>query len=404
METKRKVSKKANGEGSITQISRNGKKFWKGTITVGYTNEGKQKRKVFTGATKQEVINKIADYRTMLNRGEVSSNDKLTLDNWFHLYLFQFKKNDLKKSTFARYYSVYKNYIKNTTIGRKKLIDLRTIDFQKYYNSLLYEWENSNSKNNAKTIKTINSIIGYSINEAVNQGYISRNYAKNIKLPKDHNVEEEIKVFSSEEQKKFIDYLIKSKHELRFFFILALATGMRRSELIGLEWKNIDFKSKTITVNKILVLDIDIQEDGTTNYNYAEDTPKTRKSTRVIPLSNIIENYLLQQKEWQNTNKKMLSSIYIDSDYVFTDKMGKHIEKGRPLKNLYSIEKKLNLPLIPLHALRHTFATRLFEKGVTPKTVQELMGHSDIKTTMNIYTHVMPEQKEDAINALNDLF
>lgn len=100
----------------------------------------------------------------------------------------------------------------------------------------------------------------------------------------------------------------------------------------------------------------------------------------------------------------MLGDAYINNNYVICNDTGLALNNNRPGKILDSLLKKLNIPKIKFHALRHTYATRLFEAGVPPKTVQTLMGHYDISITMDIYTHVMHNTKQDAVDKINDIF
>lgn len=392
----KKTTKKANGEGSISKVEKNGKMVWKGTISIGYDENGKLKRKVFYGNTKIEVVDKIAEFKARQNLDDIPNDDKITFEEWFYNYLFQFRKHDMKPSTFDRYYGIYNNYVLASPIGKKKLIDLRTIDFQKYYTALLKDKPVSN-------VKSINRYISTCINEAVRQGYISKNYTVNVRLPKVEE-SETITVLSIEEQKAFVEYIKNNSVELKNFFILALGTGMRQGEIMGLKWNDINFKDKTIKINRSLKKVTFIHADGTRKSEYIEQTPKTKSSIREIPISESIYKCLKDQEKKQKLNKLYIdNSIYIESDYVFTDKIGNTIDKNKPNRHFRAILKELNIKPIKFHSLRHTFATRLFEKDIPVKTVQALLGHKDINTTMNIYTHVMKEQKEKAINILDDI-
>lgn len=392
----RKATRKANGEGSISKIEKNGKMVWKGTISIGYDEYGKLKRKVFYGNTKVEVIDKIASFKASQNLDDIPDDDKITFQEWFYNYLFQFRIHDMKPSTFDRYYGIYNNYVLNSQIGKKKLVDLRTIDFQKYYTVLLKTKPVSN-------IKSINRYISTCINEAVRQGYINKNYTVSVRLPKSEE-NETINVLSLEEQKKFINYIKTNDVELKNFFIIALGTGMRQGEIMGLKWSDINFKTKTIKITRSLKKVTFIDADGSRRSEYIEQTPKTKSSVREIPISESIMTSLKDQERIQKLNKLYIdNSLYIQSDYVFTDKVGNTIDKNKPNRHFRAILKELNITPIKFHSLRHTFATRLFERDVPVKTVQALLGHKDINTTMNIYTHVMKEQKEKAINILDDI-
>ena len=113
---------------------------------------------------------------------------------------------------------------------------------------------------------------------------------------------------------------------------------------------------------------------------------------------------LREYKIYQNKQKLLLGETYINNNYIFTDDIGNPIDNKRPGRNLKSILKKLDIEPIKFHALRHTYATRLFENNVPPKTVQALMGHSDISVTMDIYTHVMDDTKIKAVEKIDDIF
>lgn len=118
----------------------------------------------------------------------------------------------------------------------------------------------------------------------------------------------------------------------------------------------------------------------------------------------IIIWYYCYGKKSQNKQRLFVGEAYVNNNYVFTDDIGKPIDDKRPGRNLKNILEKLNIKPIKFHALRHTYATRLFENNVPAKTVQILMGHSDIDVTMNIYTHVMNDTKLDAIEKINNIF
>src|SRR3712207_2264049 len=119
-----KKRSKANGEGTIYKYEKNGKTYYRGMLTLGRNEDGKLIRKSFNSTKKQDVINKMAEYKTKNNAGLLPSDDKITLQQWFYTWLFDFRINDLKPSSFERYEGIYRNYIKDSIIGKKKLFDL----------------------------------------------------------------------------------------------------------------------------------------------------------------------------------------------------------------------------------------------------------------------------------------
>ncbi len=385
---------KANGEGTIYVEERNGKKYYRAQITIGYDEKGRLKRKSFSGYVKKEVIEKMNEYLYKMNTGQISDNENITLQEWFYTWLFEFRIHDLKPSSFERYESIYRNYIEGSPIGKMKLKDLRAANIQAYYNALL-EKDISIS-----TLHTINKFLKTCLNEAVKQNYIPQNYCNSVKLPKETKTES-YDVFTLEEQEKFLQAIKGHKYELAFK--LNLGTGLRLGELLALKWTDIDFINNTVSVNKSIKRVTFVDKDGNRENKIIEQTPKTKTSYRTVPIpENImkeLKTYMKKQYRFKKDNE-----FYNDNDYIFCDEFGNPLDPKLLPRNFKSILKKAGLREIKYHSLRHTYATRLFEAGVPIKTVQALLGHSDISTTMNIYTHVMPEQKSIAAERINNLF
>ena len=386
------ANKRANGEGTIVKNIRNGiQKGWRASITIGRDDNGKIKRKEFTGKTQQEVKKKLEEYKKEMLLGTISSDDKITVSEWYHTWLFDYRIKDLKPKSFEKYEGIYRNYIKDSELGKIKLKDLRATHIQRYYNKL------QNTKP-ISTIKGINTRLKPCLGEAEKQGYIQKNYCKMVTLPKDNN-KKIIQVLSQQEQKQFIEAI--KGHKLEMLFLVALGTGLRLGELLGLKWSDIDFNTGVLTVNRTLSR---VKNQTTNKYEVIEQSPKTKNSNRTIPIPNDILNKLKEHKKIQNKQRLLVGEGYINNNYVFADDIGKPIDDKKPGRNLKSTLAKLSIEPIKFHALRHTYATRLFEANVPPKTVQVLMGHYDISITMDIYTHVMEDAKLEAVEKLNDIF
>ena len=388
------ANKRANGEGSIVKRMRNGKQVgWRASITIGYNDNGKPIRKEFEGKTQSDVKNKLEQYKKEMLLGTISSDDKITVSEWFYTWLYDHRIQDLKPKSFEKYEGIYRNYIKDSELGKVKLKDLRVTHIQRYYNKL----QKVDNKP-PSTIKGINTRLKPCLGEAEKQGYIQKNYCKMVTLPKDNNTKT-IKVLSKEEQQRFIEAI--KGHKLEMLFLVALGTGLRLGELLGLKWSDIDFNTGMLTVNRTLSRS---KNPVTGVYEILEQTPKTKNSNRTIPIPNDILNKLKEHKKNQNKQRLFIGEAYINNNYVFTDDIGNSIDDKRPGRNLTSILKKINIEPIKFHALRHTYATRLFEANIPPKTVQILMGHYDISITMDIYTHVMDDTKLEAVEKLNSIF
>ena len=397
METtkKGKPKSKGNGQGTIYKMS-NGK--FRGQLTIGYNENGSPKRKSFTGKTKKEVSDNMKAFYVDNNRGLLPTDDKITLSQWFHTWLFTYRIHDLKPSSFERYEGLYRNYIEYSPIGKIKLIDLRTNHIQIYYNALVSEDGKSPS-----TIKTLNKCLKSCLNQALKEGYISKNYCTLITLPKgSESPKRSINVFTQEEQKIFMRACIKHKNGI--IYIFALCTGLRLGEILALKWTDLNFKDKYIDINKSIKSTYKIDNNGNREFEIIEQEPKTKNSIRTVPLNQSLIELLQQYRKEQLLERESNLDIYFDNNLIFATPTGNYLNESNVRKTFKRILKKCDLKEIRLHDLRHTFATRLFENGVAPKTVQSILGHSDIATTLNIYTHVMKCTQDRAIDKLDYLF
>lgn len=397
METTKKGKPKAkgNGQGTIYKMS-NGK--FRGQLTIGYNENGSPKRKSFTGKTKKEVSDKMKAFYVDNNRGLLPTDDKITLSQWFYTWLFTYRIHDLKPSSFERYEGLYRNYIESSSLGKIKLMDLRTHHIQAYYNSLVSEEGKSPS-----TIKTINKCLKSCLNQALKEGYVAKNYCTIITLPKDsESPKDTINVFTLEEQQRFMKECINNKNGM--LYILALGTGLRLGEILALRWTDINLKENYININKALKSTYIIDNKGNREFTVIEQPPKTKNSIRTVPLNNNLIDLLLEHRKKQMIERDSNIDIYFDNNLVFSTPQGNYLSESNVRKSFKRVLKKCNLNDFRLHDLRHTFATRLFENGIPPKTVQSLLGHSNISTTLNIYTHVMKDTKDKAVDKLNFLF
>lgn len=385
-------TKKSNGEGSVNRY----KNGWRATITIGKKTDGKLIRKQFYGKTKAEVLTKMDEYKENSRKGLIVKDDKMTFQQWYNIWLFEFKTNELKPSTVARYDVTYRNYIKNTLIGNMKLKDINTVILQSYYNNLIKQGKTE------KFIRRLNKLIKPAVKQAKKMHYIIEDFTENIIIPKGNSNSEENKAFSVEEQRKFLASI--KTHKYRMQFILALGTGLRIGELTALKWQDIDFKQGTLNVVRAISgayipdrLGLKVSKDRIT-------TPKTQTSIRTITIPDTILKELIEYKKKQDRHKEEYKEIYNDKDYVFANEIGNYILIDTLRKSFSKVLKDNNIRHINFHGLRHTYATRLFEKGVPLKIIQKLLGHSSLEITADIYTHIIKGEKISAVQELNDLF
>ena len=191
--------------------------------------------------------------------------------------------------------------------------------------------------------------------------------------------------------------VISGKH----LFSLALATGLRRGEILGLKWQDINFSTGKLQVRRILSRVPTKTENR--EHVYVEAEPKTQKSRRNVVVASFVLDSLREHRVHQLEAKLKAGPLWQEHDYVFCTLLGTHLGPNHVVEELKKLLKQAGLPDIRFHDLRHSAATLLLSLGVHPKVVQELLGHTQISMTMDIYSHVLPGMQEDAINRLHDV-
>lgn len=393
----KKTRNRANGDGTIYTTQRAKGTYYKASLVIGYDECGKPIRPSKGSYKRKDVVQWLQEMSVKRDSNALPQNDKLTLSQCFYNWLYIFQINNLKPSTFERYDGLYRNYIKDSDIGRKQLVTLSGVHLQQYYNALL------SSGTSVDTIKNINNRIKTCLNEAINLKYITQNPCLAVKIPrKDHNPDKAINVFTQEEQLTFLQ--VNAHHHHGVLFNLAFASGLRQGELLALKWDYVDFEHNTVTVRQTVSNRTQIDASGARTWKFIVTSPKTKSSYRTVSVPIKVMNMLKQHKHTQELIKQKIGDLYEDNDLVFATNVGGYINTRNLTRSYERAMKKADISYKPFHSIRHTYATRLFEVGVPIKTVQALLGHGKIATTMDIYTHVMPEKLCADVEKLNDLF
>lgn len=357
-------------------------------------HENLDKPKDIYAKTVKELETKIKNITNELEHG-VKTNGVLFGD-FFKDWLYDVKFIGLKPKTKMLYDSVFRNYIKNNEIYNIKLKSLKAIDVQKYFNKL-YQNDVSNS-----LLSIINKLIAPCVRYAYNNAYIIKDFSKMYSIPKkSEKNEKKVKPFTIKEQKIFLKTIEGHKYEV--LFLVALYTGLREGEILALTWNDIDFIKNTVTVNKTVSRVVDVTKEGRGKEYVKVGTPKTAKGNRVVPLPNNLVKRLKQYKLFKKEESFKIGIQFKESNNLFTTRNGSIISVPNLHRSFKEILFKADLEDKKFHDLRHTYATRLFELGESAKTVQELLGHSSISMTLDIYTHVLKETKETAVKKLDEL-
>jgi len=381
-------------------IEINGKEYYRITSSFGRGSDGKLIRKAFYGDSKKDAEAKRDEYKLGMKNGLNKDFKNVSFGDLVHSWLFETIRisNKIKPSTFERYEGIYRNYIKDSILYGLKLSELKSIQIQRYYNKLLKDGKSSNVINN------LNKLIKYFLNYAVDEGYLIKNpcNGKTIVIPGESVKETEVRPFTDNEI--ILLRAVLDSHRLKALFLLDLATGLRQGELLGLKWSDIDMINKELHVKRSLKQVSIISADGTRKRKTIEQIPKTKGSIRTVPIPNNLINILKAHSSIQKQEKLKAGSSYKVSDFVFTTEVGTTIDARNITRQYERLLIRTKIDYRKFHSMRHTYATKLFERNVKLKTVSKLLGHSSIAITADIYTHVMPKEKNDAANSIDDLF
>lgn len=364
----------------------------------------KGKRHSVYAKTLEELRNKeITVLRDVLDGIRTDRSD-LTINDLYNIWV-QLKKG-LKDNTFQNYKYMYNQFVKSD-FGNTKIVDLKRTDVRAFYNNLLDE-----KHLKVSTIDGIHTVLHQVLELGVEDDYLRYNPSDNAlkELKRAHNDDDiKKKALTIQEQELFENFLRESKQYNRWYpiFIVMIWTGMRVGEVTGLRWCDVNFEDETISVNHTLVY---YSKGKGKQCKFAVNTPKTKAGKRTIPMLAKVKEALLLEKKYQEECGISCNAI-IDgyTDFIFVNRFGGVQHQGtlnKALKRIirdcnYSvidkkqndIEKAVLLPNFSNHSLRHTFTTRMCEKGVNIKVMQDILGHADAEITMGIYAEATEELK-----------
>ena len=381
------MKRRGNNEGTVSR-RRDGR--WEAKFHAGYDAEtGNPKRITRYFKTRAEAQDWLAQMQYERNVGLFVEPHKITLKDWVTHWVEVYKKPTVRSKTWDTYSGLVKNHI-IPSLGHIPLMQLRTSDLQKFYN------EKRRSGLSSRTIHMIHQVISGSLKQALKEQLVKRNAAEAVTLPPLKY--QEISPLSAEDVSSFL--AAAKGHRLYAAFLLALGTGLRRGELLALRWRDVDFKYGTITVRQSLGREK--VEGGITKTALVFNEPKTKKSRRTIAVPQEALKELKAHKAQQNEEKLFFGPAYQDNNLVFCAANGKPLDPDNFARVHAQLLKKAGIPHVSVHTLRHTSATLLLQADEHPKVVQEMLGHTRISTTLDIYSHTNPGLLRRAADKLND--
>jgi len=389
-------AKRANGEGGITYREKQNR--WQGEIIIGRNFEtGKPVKKTVYAKTKEECAKKIRDLGYEISRDLYLEPSKLLLATWLDTWLKDFKESNLRPTTYWSYETNIRVHIK-PYLGGLLLKELNTQIIQKFIR-MKFKDEGLSSA----TVRKLFNIIYGALKQAKVSRIITFNPAEGVELPL--LTSKEIVILTLEEQSNFIDAL--KGERMKMLFMASLSSGLRVGELCALKWDNVDLDSGIIYVKETIARVKDYSENAAAKTTVVTGGPKTKSGLRTVPLPEITVALLKAHKkeqalEWEKRLSK--NKPYTNNGYVFATYKGTYTENRNAMRAFHRILKKAGIPRSNIHSLRHTYASRLLESGANVRLIADLLGHNDISTFLNTYAHVLPDQKKEAVQVLNQIF
>jgi integrase len=382
----------------INLIREKGKNTYEIAIDFGADVNGKRIRKYerFKGS-KKEAKAREAEIKLQIKQGDYVLNDNRTVGSYFTEWLEIYVKPSLKPKTYFSYKSICEEFMSyNGHIKLKSLTPLHIVSFYNHLRSrgsIQKEPGNIHRKLTENTVLRYYAVINSALKQAVQWQLIAYNPNHRVTRPK--KVKRESRSFDLEQTKELLKALDTESIKAQAIIRLALDTGCRKGELTGLEWSDIDLKNGLVNINKTT---------QTINHQIVEGTPKNNSSIRKLYISIPTIEVLLKYKEYNDSLKNKLLDKWEGTKKVFTTDFGGPIHPDTPRKLFNQVLIKHKLPIINFHALRHTSASLQLSTGSNIADISRRLGHADISTTLNIYSHAYNSGNKEIVNKFNAMF
>lgn len=386
--------RRGNHEGTITK-RKDGR--WEGRYVIGRNpSTGKPKRVAVYGKTRKEAAEKLNRLISQVQSGTFVEPNKVTLSQWLAKWMEIYQKPNVSTNFFHRRKGLIRLHI-NPILGSMFLNKLRPSDVQALYEEKLKNGRVDGSGGLApQTVRHIHNILHAALKQAVKEGLVTRNVVVDTSPPSIKKIRQ-ARVLNKPEIAQFLGII--NQHRLYSAFFIELCTGLRLGELLGLQWQDIDLAAGTLKVRR--QLHRVYYDDGTNSLEYGP--LKTLHSYRTIVLSEAAIKQFQVHKAMQAQDKLLAGQAYIKEDLVFCTAVGGKIDPRNFYRTFQQLLVKAGLPSTAFHNLRHSVATLLLQEGENIKTIQDLLGHADIETTLNDYSHVLDDMKRSAADKIDSI-
>ena len=383
-----KTGKGAGGAGSIRKITttKNGKTYtyWQARYTEGFDpGTGKQIQRSITGKTQKEVAQKLKQVTLDIDNGVYHAPCKLTLAQWLELWTKTYL-GSVKPRTAHIYKSDIRLHIL-PALGAVRLEALNAPMIQAFYNAMGEPSEQNPKGLSAKTVKNVHGVLHKALQQAVLIGYLRVNPTDACTLPR--VIKKEMHPLEEDQVTAFLKEVQGSPHE--YLYKIALFTGLREGEILGLGWEHIDLENGILTVKRQL------RKEQKKGGQYYFSPPKNNRARSISLAPSVVFLFRLQKLK-QNGMRLEAGDAWQENGLVFSNQIGGYLSYRTVYDCFKRIVKRIGSPSTRFHDLRHTYAVACIKSGDDIKTVQENLGHATAAFTLDVYGHVTKQMKQDS--------
>jgi integrase len=377
-----KTKGRANGDGDVFPRKNNAGRItsYRGAY-VGLDG----KRRYVSGKTKEEARRNLRRARGDAERGLVFDADNLQVGEYLDRWLSDSVRDTVKATTFERYEQIARLHLK-PSLGRVKLKGLTPAHVRGLYREKL------EAGSSARTVRYMHTTLHKALKQAVMDGLIPRNATEAVTPPQSSR--EEMCPLTPEQAKLLLQVAHEAGDRLAALYVLAIHTGLRQGELLGLKWDDVNLEDGSLQVRRTLAI---------TKNGPVLTPPKTTGSRRSVKLTSKAIEALKRHLERQLGEIDWIGSLWSENGLIFASEKGEPINRHNLTRRSFKpLLKRAGLPQIRFHDLRHTCATLLLTRNVNVKIVSEMLGHSTIAITLDTYSHVLPNMRDQAAAAMEE--
>lgn len=375
--------RRPQGDGTIRKRS-DGR--WEARIIVGHKNDGSPMYKSAFAKTQKSALKQLHQLIELYRDVDLTEDCRMTLGEWLDKWLDEYMIFTIRESTLDSYRAMVKNQVK-PFIGGKQIASLTTADMQKFYNKIKKEGRVREHPIHGKTladsmVRGVHMMLHEALDTAVKERLIAKNPTNGTTVPKCNYPEKQI--LGDSQLETFLE-AIKGEEYWDTFFYVEVMTGLRRGEICGLKWQDINFEENKLQVKR----SVSVKKGGGVSIGET----KTETGVRCIQMPPSVAELLKSKKQTAITE-------WVFPNFIHPEQP---ISPATAYRKLKIILKHAGLPLIRFHDLRHTFATHATHGGVDPKTLAGILGHTNASFTLDTYTHVTSDMQKAASNIVGNI-